>query len=461
MATIRLSEKYCDFMRHSGSRLEVLEGTTLSGKTTVGIMKFIMLVAESDKTQHVLAGNDLGTIESNIINADNGLLDVFDGDAVYFANGSGNITRPHIALNCSGVRKTIYVVGYDTEARWKKILGSQSGCIYIDEINIANIRFVRQAMMRSDYVMATLNPDDPSLAVYTEYINRCRPIEKYQDDGPAELLRMLDGEPMDGYTWWYFSFEHNDGVAESEKEHKRTSQVPGTKEHKNLILGLRGRATGLVFSNFDRNKHVVSAEEAAAHVGSDVDPFVVFTAGLDTSYSQKSADTIALAFVGITASGIKYTLDEKTYNNRDMDVPLAPSDTVTRFIEFLERNRQTWGFARHVYIDSADQATITEFAKYKRNSACIYDFIPSYKKTKNVDRIIMERGWLQAGHAFVVKTCKDAIAERESYSWREDKDNEPEDGNDHMIQADQYAWLPYKSKIGDNSVDNREDTGHG
>lgn len=30
----------------------------------------------------------------------------------------------------------------------------------------------------------------------------------------------------------------------------------------------------------------------------------------------------------------------------------------------------------------------------------------------------------------------------------EDKDNTPEDANDHTINSCQYAWIPYANKIG-------------
>ena len=55
----------------------------------------------------------------------------------------------------------------------------QYGCVYIDEINTADIEFVREMSTRNEYLLATLNPDDPNLAVYKEFINRSRPIEKY------------------------------------------------------------------------------------------------------------------------------------------------------------------------------------------------------------------------------------------------------------------------------------------
>lgn len=122
--------------------------------------------------------------------------------------------------------------------------------------------------------------------------------------------------------------------------------------------------------------------------------FVQFTAGLDTAYSQKSPDTIAMTFYGITNHGKCVQLDERVYNNAEMQTPIAPSDTVKNFIDFLDRNRDEWGFARTAFIDSADQATITEFQKYKRQHGCVYDFANAWKKTKIIDRINLVLGWL-------------------------------------------------------------------
>ena len=51
---------------------------------------------------------------------------------------------------------------------------------------------------------------------------------------------------------------------------------------------------------------------------------------------------------------------------------------------------------------------------------------------------------------YIVETCTNYVAELERYSWKEDKDEEPEDGNDHMVNSVQYGWIPYKNKIGAN-----------
>lgn len=451
MSNLILSPKYKAFLKCKAP-VEFLEGTTAAGKTTVGIFKFILKCAESPKKIHILSGLDLGTIEKNIINKDLGIIDDFGALTEYNANGKGKYSLPHIVLHTSNGDKIIYVLGYDNKARWKKALGGQYGCLYIDEINIADMEYVREASMRCDYLLATLNPDDPSLPVYKEYINCSRPLPEWRNETPTEILNMLNEEPKPDWVHWFFSFEHNYGLNKEKIEQIKLNVPKGTKLYKNKILGLRGRATGLVFSNFDEKEHIKTAEWAQRFLQENKadEYFEYFSAGLDTAYSQKSPDTIAMNFIGITNKGRCVVLNERVYNNAEIQTPIAPSDTVVNFIAFLERNRKTWGFARNVFVDSADQATLTEFAKYKRqHSECMYIFNNAYKKTTIIDRINLQLGWFANGSFYVLDRCKNYIAELNTYSWQEDKDNTPEDSHDHMINSVQYAWLPYKIKIGD------------
>lgn len=424
---------------------EFLEGTTASGKTTVGAgVKFMRMVSRSEKKLHIIASKTTGTAEKNIIQQDNGILDIHK-NAKYCGNGDKDNKIPHIKFE----DKIIYVLGYDNKDKWKLVLGSQFGCVYIDEINTANIDFVREISTRNDYLLATLNPDDPNLPVYKEFINRSRPFKKYEKDVPPEILAELKETPVPKWRYWFFSFRDNLSLTEEDIQKKIDSAPPGTKLWKNKIKGLRGKATGLVFPNFNRKKHVVSKAWLKQQLKDGNIKIAQISAGLDTSYSSKSEDTIAMVYQIITECRKVITVDEKVYSNTDLDTPLAPTDTVKNFIDFLERNREEWGFARYVFIDSADQATITELNKYKRLHSSIYNFTPAYKKTKIIDRIKLMLSWLQQDSYLVLKHCTEHIAELEQYSWREDKDNEPEDRNDHTINASQYSWLPYKMMIGD------------
>ncbi len=443
-----LSEKYKAFIR-CDAPVEFLEGTTAAGKTTVGLFKFMLKVAESPKKLHILAAKDTGTAEKNIINKDLGIIDDFGQLVEYHGNGTKDDKIPHLLYHTSKGDKVIYVLGYGDKQKWQKALGGQYGCLYIDEINTADIDFVRESAMRCDYLMATLNPDDPALPIYKEYINCSRPLPEWEQETPKEIKNELKEEPKPNWVHWFFSFVHNLGLPK-EKLDKIIANTPkGTKIWKNKIEGLRGKATGLVFSNFDRKRHVKTEAWLKQQFKNDEIKIKIVTAGLDTSYSSESEDTIAMVYQIITTDRKVITVDEEIYSNADLTIPLAPSDTVERFIEFLERNRKEWGFARDVFIDSADQATITELNKHKRLHGSAYNFIPAYKKTTIIDRIMLQISWLQQDAYLVLEHCVNHISELERYSWKEDKNNEPEDRNDHTINASQYAWLPYKMQIGD------------
>lgn len=97
-------------------------------------------------------------------------ITVFDlhRNAVYCGNGDKDYRLPHIKFE----GKIIYILGYSSRDKWEMVLGAQFGCVYIDEINTADIEFIREMSTRNDYMLATLNPDDPSLPVYKEFVNR-------------------------------------------------------------------------------------------------------------------------------------------------------------------------------------------------------------------------------------------------------------------------------------------------
>lgn len=441
-----LSDKYKAFIR-CNAPVEFLEGTTAAGKTTVGLYKFMLKVAESPKKLHILAADDTGTAEKNIIQKDLGILDDFGILVEYNGSGTKDDKIPHLIFHTSSGDKTIYVLGYGNKKKWKKALGGQYGCLYIDEINTADIDFVREAMMRADYTMATLNPDDPNLDVYKEYINHSRPLPEWEEETPQEIKDELKEEPKPGWAHWFFSFAHNLGLPPEKLDQIIQNTPVGTKIWKNKIQGLRGKATGLIFPNFDRKKHVVTAAWMKQQIKDGKIKIKKFSAGLDTSYSSKSPDTIAMIFQAVTMDRRLLVLDEKVYSNADLSQPLAPSDTAVKFVEFLERNRQEWGFAKDAFIDSADQATITELRKYKRLHGCLYNFIDAYKKVEILDRIKLMLGWIQQGCYLVVDTCTEHLGELDRYSWDEEKDR-PEDRNDHTINSSQYGWIPYRQLIG-------------
>lgn len=436
--------KFDAFLDHR-AKAEFLEGVTAAGKTTVGVYKFMLEVAESPKTQHILAGLDIGTIEKNILNREHGILDEWGRLVEYRGRGAGDERTTHIRFRTGDGDKIIYLLGYDNRRRWKKALGGQYGCVYIDELNIADIDFVREASMRCDYLIGTLNPDDPALPVYAEYVNHSRPLSEWSGDTPPSILAELTAPAKAGWTHWFFGFHDNIALSEAKIADIRRSVPIGTKLWKNKIEGLRGRATGLVFPNFDRTVHTKSARWLRGQINIGDVRFERLTAGLDTSYSTQSPDTVAMVLAGLCGDGRLVILEEQVLQNAGRDEPFAPSDIAADFVRFLDEGARRWGMLRHAFVDSADQATITELWKYRRAHPCPYIFHPSYK-IPVIDRVNLQVGWLHNGDYLVLDHCAEHIRELETYCY--DDAGRPEDGRDHTINACQYAWIPYQERIG-------------
>ena len=444
---MKIGRKYKAFLNEQTAEAEFLEGTTLAGKTTVGLVKFMLKVAASPKRSHILSGLDKGVIEKNLINKEHGIADVFRGYMTYWGNGRGNESIPHIQFKPTGAdEKIIYCLGYDDKKRWRKALGGQYGCLFIDEINIADMEFVREASMRCDYLIGTLNPDDPTLPIYAEYINHSRPLAEWRQETPREILDDLVQPQKPRWTHWFFGFDDNVALTPDKIEQAVRNVPEGTKLYKNKILGLRGRATGLVFSNFTEeniiNDKWLEQEEKRGKI-----KFKRFSCGVDTAYSAHTEDTIAMCIIGITEDNKIVRLRERVYNNALLREPIAPSDTVEKLVQFLDEFQRDFGLCKNVFIDSADSATLVECQKYKRANPCVYSFNAAYKGIKIIDRINHKLDWIGKGKYLVHESCKEHIREMNSYSWKDDKD-EPEDRNNHTIDATDYAWLPFRKLIG-------------
>ena len=416
------------------------DGTTAAGKSTVGTYKFMLKVAESELKHHVIVAEDVGIAEKNLINSEKGIISEWRLLAEYFPNGKDSVRLPHIRFETPNGIKIIYVAGYGDASKWKKVLGSQFGCVYIDEVNICSIEFLREITHRCKYMMTTSNPDTPDLPVYKEFINKSRPLKQYEKDYPKELLNELNEPCVDGWVHWYFTFYDNASLTEEDIQEKISAVPVGTKMYKNKILGLRGRATGLIFNL--KPEHIVSREWAKKQ------KYVYFSIGVDTSYSKRTHDKLSFVAIGITKERKCVVLKNESYNNKDNTQPFAPSDVIPMINTFAEKIKNEYGFARTVYIDSADSGTIQEAQKYKIKTGCIYDFTGAWKKTKIITRIQLQQSWMQTGDFLVVgEDCPDYVGELNTYSY--DEKNQPEDGHDHNINATQYAFLPYKKLIGD------------
>jgi len=392
---------------------------------------------KSKRRKHLIAGESLGTVVSNILSTgDCGLLDNFP-DIELYLNGSNEQKLPHLKIGDD----VVFLVGYSDVARFKKVLGGQFGAVFIDEANIADMSFIRELFLpRFEYLCMTLNPDNPDKEIYTEIINRARPIEKYKDNVPSWIwLELNKGIENPSWRYWFFGFKDNPILTPEREKQLYSSLLPETREYQTKILGKRTKGTGLIF--ILPNDNIITEEEAKQK------QYVKLTIGIDTAYSRTSADTFAFILSGITNKGELVILEEVVLNNKGLTNPYSPSDIAVKIDEFIDYCTKKWGIIKSIFIDSADQGTIIECQKYRKLMGRSYNIFPAWKQTKVIDRINLQNGWIARKQYLIVNTCVNHIKEHNTYSWMPNKD-EPEDANDHSINASQYSWLPYKTQIG-------------
>lgn len=445
-----LSPKMRHFFKYHDCDVEVLEGQTAAGKTTVGAIKFILLCNHSKKSQHFIAGLDIGTIEKNIISEakDLSILDYFEDYVQYNGNGTSKEKLPHILLN-PGMpnEKIVYVFGYFDSSKWKKALGGQIGCGLIDEVNIADMEFVREAMHRCQYVMMTLNPDDPNLPIYSEFINHARPLREYEQDYPEQLLTQIQSRsPKPRWTHWFFRMDDNAALSEEEKEKKRNMLDPSSKMYKNKILGLRGRSEGLVFQKFDRHRNTVKLDDVKDWFMPNEYIYRVIV-GCDSGLNEDATTLVPLA---MTTAGRILGLPTMYYE------PKLGSNAASQQCQIIEKWLDYWFNYFDIPYDMSliigDSAALTQSLLLEVNLNTKYDAtkVPKKDIQKDTQRAIgvIEKDdyfyQVDAGYidpiTFELKGNTDMfIVELENKVWDKKKGNVPEDGNDHCIDAFKYA----------------------
>lgn len=450
MGKLVFGEKALDFLAYPTKKLDICEGPTGTGKTVNAVTKMYFRVIDSKHRFHFMLAQDLTKAEQNLILEETvGMIDISDGLCEFYKNGHGNISGPHVVVHDAygGPDKYILIASYADEKQWKKILGGQYGCCFIDEVNqVRDMRIIQQSLARAnDYEIWTLNPDNPEAPIY-KYINQARPIKKYQFDAPREILSLLRERENKNWKWWFFGFKDNPWLTPERIEQKKSSFVEGTKEYNSYILGIRSKAEDLCFTAFT-HKNIISREELHKKVDNNEIKFIKFTAGCDTAFSDTSPDLIAYIFAGITSDKKIYILDEFTHNNtlyretHNIADLFDSNDVVRQYIKFLTKNAHEWGYTEYAYIDSADAGTRTTIIKYMDEHSCPFDILPVKKSLLNIEgRISKMNGWLNKTEYIVIDDCEQHIHELNVYA-RDKKTGKPEDGNDHTINASQYSWL--------------------
>ena len=271
MTNLKLTNKHHQtlaLLLRPDTRLLVIEGAIRSSKTILSILGFKLKVSISNNINFLIACKDYDAIKNNILDSNGlGLLKLFPKTCKLKKDKIGSY---YIEFKEKDKPlKKIFLVGYEKENTWKKILGNTYGGALVDEVNTASKQFVDELQARlvssEDWFMIwTLNGDDPSHPIYQEYINYCMPLGNV----PQSILDdMNEKENKKGFYYYHYTMNDNPIMTADMIQDAMNIYPVDSYYFKIKCLGIRGIGTGTIFAQYivdkelekemDRNRTIV------------------------------------------------------------------------------------------------------------------------------------------------------------------------------------------------------------
>ena len=256
-----LKDKHRDLIKDR-SQVIFCEGVTNASKSFIIGIAFILriLTEPENRTQFVLAGVSVPVLERMFIQNESSFYNIFRPICEYTAAGEGGA---RIVVNG---KKVIYLVGYDNKKRWQSILGLTIHGFNIEEINIADDEFVSEAFIRTfrngGWMYASCNGGDPDIPVYTDYMNKGRPLERWAYQIPKETWKELESQQPDpAFRYYFFTFDDNPTMGAKEIDSLMTNTPKNSYQWKTKILGIRGIREGAIYADYmDKAKNIVKLD---------------------------------------------------------------------------------------------------------------------------------------------------------------------------------------------------------
>jgi hypothetical protein len=143
------------------------------------------------------------------------------------------------------------------------ILGLNIYGFNIEEINIADDDFISELFVRifrnGGFLYGTSNGGDPDTLVYTDYLNKGRPTEKYAYQVPKETMIELERSiASEDFVYYFFNFEDNPTMEEEDKRKLIENTPKGSYQWMTKILGIRGIREGVIYADYmTREKNII------------------------------------------------------------------------------------------------------------------------------------------------------------------------------------------------------------
>lgn len=363
-------------------------GAKRSGKTVLNndlFLQELMRVREKadelniDKPMYILSGATLGTIQNNILNE---LTNKYGIDFKF---------DKHNNFTLFGV----YVVqaGHSTKAHLEKIRGMTAFGAYVNEGTLANEEVFDEIRSRCSgdgaRVLVDTNPDHPEHWLLKDYIQN----------------------PDDSIIAYSFSLDDNTFLSERYKQNMKNTTPSGMFYERN-IDGKWVSGDGVVYSDFDINKHTINQAELSKI------KMVRYFCGVDWGYEHYGS----IVVIGVDAAGNYYVVEEHAHQHKDID----------QWVTIAKEVKARYGDIPF-YADSARPEYVVRFNKEK---------IKTVNAVKTVILGIETVATLMKSNKFFIDYENSPRFKQEIYNyvWHKTKD-EPVKEYDDVLDSIRYAIL--------------------
>lgn len=368
----------------------ICDGAVRSGKTSLMSVAFIdWAMREFNNTNFAICGKTVGSAIKNIITPYMALT--------YSKKYKINFTRSdnRMVVRYGNKTNTFYIYGGKDESSYMLIQGITLAGVLLDEVALMTQSFVEEALARcltykNRRYWFNCNPDTPMHWFYQEWI-----LQPEKHKALHLHFLMTDNPILDDET-----------IADAE------NQFSGVF-YDRKVRGMWVIAEGLVYSNFNKELHVVktiSRKYSQYQISIDYGTFNPFCALLWGYYG-----------------GIWYCIREYWYCGKDSG---KQKDDGQYYIDLCE-------FAKDLKIDRVlVDPSASSFITHARHRG---KFSVIHAKNDVSDGIQSVQLATNQGLIKINDCCKNLIKEKGLYSWNKKSErDEPIKENDHACDAERY-----------------------
>ena len=238
-------------------------------------------------------------------------------------------------------------------------------------------------------------------------------------DGPYHWFKLNWIDKKEEKNILYLHFTMDDNLSLSEKIKNRYKSMYSGVFFKRYILGLWVVAEGIIYSMFDKEKHVVDATQ-----------FSYKEYYISCDYGTQNATVFGLW--GKTIDGKHVLINEYYYSGRDKGI----QKTDTQYADDLEKFIGDYKVKR-IIVDPSAASFIAELRKrgYRVQKA----------KNDVLDGIRLTASFMAQDKLLIDKDCVETLKEIASYAWDEDSSKTGEDKPvkeyDHSMDQMRYYFF--------------------